>query len=212
MEQHMNNNKLALLHVDMQYIHVHPDYSVSGANQPDEAKHYVRDRLNNTVVPNIRRLLDAFRASGDLIVHVVFNHIAPDGSDLEPGIYRHFCKDPDRSRWAIRTKADPLSAVIVDIAPRPGEIVLEKTTYSAFESTNLDFVLRNHGIRRCIIVGGLTNCCVLRTAASAREKGYATIGVTDAAIAWSETEHAEGLTKAGYSEVLATDDLLNRLI
>lgn len=204
----MEAGPIALLHIDMQYIHVHPDYTVSGANQPVEAKNYVRDRLNKTVIPNIKRLLEAFRFRKRPLVHIVFNHVAPDGSDLDPKIYERFTVDPKRGNWAIRTKDDPLSAVIEEIAPLPGETVLEKTTYSAFESTNLQFVLTNHKVRQVILVGGLTDCCVKRTALSARDQGYYTIGVPDACIAWSEENHNAGLRDAAYSETKFTDEAL----
>jgi nicotinamidase-related amidase len=142
----------------------------------------------------------------------VFNHVAPDGSDLEPKIFETFCAgNPDPSTWAIRTAEDPLSAVMLEVAPKPGEIVLQKTTYSAFESTNLDFVLRNHGVDGLVLVGGLTSCCVRHTASSAKRVGYRVFSVPDADVDRSPEMHQTGLDSPGYEAFLSVSDAIGLL-
>jgi nicotinamidase-related amidase len=197
----------ALVCIDMQYIHVHPDFTVSGRDLSEESKSYTRERLAEPVLPAIRQLQDAWRQSGGLIMHIVFNHVAPDGSDLDPKIFEEFRKkDPDPATWAIRTSDDPLSAVMVEVGPRPGEIVLQKVTYSAFESTNIDYVLKNHGVRDLVLVGGLTNCCVRHTAVSAKGAGYRIFTVPDADVDRSPDSHREGLEAPGYEAFLSVPD------
>lgn len=196
-------HKTALLHIDMQYIHVHPDYSVSGRGQPAAARDYVRERLHRTVLPAIGELLAAWRAAGGLVVHIAFNHTAPDGSDLDPEIYARFHEETeDVGQWAIRTAADPLSAVLVAVAPLPGEIVLSKTTYSAFRSTNLGFVLTNHGIDSVLCLGGLTGCCVRHTAADAKQKGYRVFTCPEADIDRTQEAHERALAAVDYDGLL----------
>jgi nicotinamidase-related amidase len=205
-------SKTALIVIDVQYIHVDPDTTVSGSDQPDENKAYVRRRMSDTQLPAITNLLDSWRKAGKLIVHIAFNHTAPDGSDLEPGIYQAFKKEyGDLSLWPVRTAADPLSDIMREVAPLPGEIVLQKTTFSAFKSTNIDFVLKNHGIDSLLLVGGLTGCCVLHTAVDAKAHGYEIYTVSDADIDWSPERHERALPVPGYNAILTMDGALQLL-
>jgi ureidoacrylate peracid hydrolase len=49
------------------------------------------------------------------------------------------------------------------LAPRPGDITLAKTRYSAFFNSQLDSVLRARGVRNIVFVGIATNVCVEST-------------------------------------------------
>lgn len=205
-------SKTALVVIDVQYIHVDPDSTVSGSDQPEENKTYVRERMSGTQLPALAKLLDSWRKAGKLIVHIAFNHIAPDGSDLEPGLYAAFNREySDPSLWPVRTAADPLSNIVREVAPLPGEIVLQKTTFSAFKSTNIDFVLKNHGIDSLLLVGGLTGCCLLHTAVDAKAHGYKIYTVSDADIDWSPERHKGALPVPGYNAILTMDEALELL-
>ena len=54
-------------------------------------------------------------------------------------------------------------ALVDALAPRPGDIVLPKTRYSAFFNSQLDSTLRARGIRNIVFVGIATNVCVEST-------------------------------------------------
>lgn len=204
------HTKPALVIIDMQYIHVDPDKSVSGEGEPEENKAYVRERMYGIQLPALAKLLDTWRKAGGLVIYIVFNHVTPDGSDLEPGIYASFKKkSDDPGTWPIRTAADPLSAIMKEVAPLPTEIVLQKTTFSAFKSTNLDFVLKNHGIDSLVLVGGLTGCCVMNTAIDAKELGYKIYTVPDADIDRSPEKHEQALEAPGYDAILTLDAVLD---
>ena len=204
------DKKTALVVIDMQYIHVEPDKSVSGEDMSKEAKAYVRERMYGTQLPAVAKLLDAWRKAGGLVIHIVFNHVAPDGSDLDPNIYATFKKKSDDPKtWPIRTAADPLSAEMREVTPSPGEVVLQKTTYSAFKSTNLDFVLKNHGIDSLLLVGGLTGCCVMQTAIDGKALGYGIYTVPDADIDRSPEGHEQALKTPGYDAVLTLDQAMD---
>lgn len=205
----MDSRRTALIVIDMQYIHVHPDYSISGKNATEQSKAYTRARLNAPVLPAQAQILAAWRAQRALVVHVVFNHVTADGSDLDPEIFVSFrTKDPDPRTWPIRTATDPLSAVLIEVAPLPGEIVLQKTTFSAFASTNIDFVLKNHAVDRLVLVGGLTSCCVQRTATDAKARGYSIYTVPDADVDRSPEAHARGLAVPGYDVLLSVEEAI----
>lgn len=64
------------------------------------------------------------------------------------------------------------AAVVREIAPRAGDVVVEKKTYSGFYRSILQSVLRRHGIREVSLSGCVTNICILYTAADAAMRGY----------------------------------------
>ena len=206
-------NKPALIIVDMQYIHVDPDKAISAGSVPQDQKDAASARLQATVIPTTVRLLEAWREAGGLVIYIVFNHTAPDATDVEPGLYA-LTKDEygeDVSTWPIRTSADPLTRVFDEIAPNPEEIVLEKQTFSGFESTNLDFVLKNHGIESLVIVGGATGCCVMRTAVDAKKRSYAICTVEDALTDYDLDRHKAALETPVYDAMLSVDQALEVL-
>eukprot|EP01036_Dinobryon_divergens_P023352 gene23352-31688_t len=68
----------------------------------------------------------------------------------------------------------------VSMKPNPEDIVVKgKLGLCGFESTNLDFILRQHRIETVALGGFLTNCCVESTMRAAYEKGYQVITLVD---------------------------------
>jgi ureidoacrylate peracid hydrolase len=145
-------------------------------------------------------LLSAFRAAG---LPVAFTRYVacPD--------YRHLA---DRLGWVrlleppvnacvpghLRTYADrpaPLDCaeVIDELAPLPGETVIDKTFFSAFHGTDLDARLRAAGADGVIVAGTLTEMCVEDTARHAVHLGYPTVLVRDAVASNDPVAHAATL-------------------
>ncbi|WP_337009488.1 pyrimidine utilization protein B [Pantoea sp. AS142] len=54
-------------------------------------------------------------------------------------------------------------ALVDELVPQPGDIVLPKSRYSGFYNTSLDSMLRSRGIRHLIFTGIATNVCVEST-------------------------------------------------
>ena len=81
-------------------------------------------------------------------------------------------------------------AAIVDaLKPQAGDVVIEgKRGLGTFESTNLDWVLRQRGITEVALGGFLTNCCVESTMRTAYEKGYNVVTLTDCTAAITQEE------------------------
>ena len=98
-------------------------------------------------IPNIRRLLDAFRGAGLEVVYTVMENLTADGRDRSLD-YKLSGIDIAKGSWEAK--------VIDDIAPDGDEIVLPKTSSSVFNSTNLDYLLRNIGIDD-VFVDGLSH-------------------------------------------------------
>jgi len=72
------------------------------------------------------------------------------------------------------------AAVIDELQPQPGDLVLDKRFYSAFTETDLDKILQAHDIGRLVLVGQHTDCCVRHTSYDAFAKGYELVVCSDA--------------------------------
>ena len=76
-----------------------------------------------------------------------------------------------------------------EFAPRPGEIVAqEHWCSSGFANTDLDVLLKRHGIRHLIVIGLIAHTCVEATVRFAAELGYEVTVLKDATASYSE-EH-----------------------
>jgi nicotinamidase-related amidase len=96
------------------------------------------------------------------------------------------------------------------IVPAPGETVLIKETYSAFEETELDAFLGRHAVTTAVICGVMTNVCVDTTARHAFLKGYQPVVVSDACAGKDRRFHDASLLCLGYAfaPIPTTHDLL----
>ena len=110
----------ALLVIDMQRYFVRPDCALGrllGQTDPAETQRYlgqVRDR----VIPNIRRLLDAFRAAGSTVAFTEFGSHSNDGRDMPLWARRH--NDLGREVVAAEGAPEPVAeAAPVDMARLP---------------------------------------------------------------------------------------------
>jgi len=118
-------------------------------------------------VAQTRKVLDAARAAG---ITVIFFQNGWDKDYLEAGT-------PGSPNWhksnALKTmRARPELAgtllakgtwdyaIVDELVPQPGDLVVPKTRYSGFFNTNIDSILRARGIRTLVFVGVATNVCV----------------------------------------------------
>jgi nicotinamidase-related amidase len=152
------------------------------------------------VVPNITRLLAAFRAARLEVIHTVIENLTADGRDrsLDYKLSKFFYA---KGSW----EAQPLATV----APVGDEILLPKTSSSVFNSTMLDYLLRNIGIEDVFVVGFLTDQCVDHAVKDGADRGYYMTCVHDGCMAESEARHAMALECfQGYCRMLDTDGVL----
>ena len=102
--------------------------------------------------------------------------------------------------------------VIDELAPAEDEIVLGKTSSSVFISTNIDYLLRNLGVRFLMIAGCLTDQCVDSAVRDACDCGYLVTTVTDACATLSQERHdwSLRLTK-GYARQRTTAQIVDEI-
>jgi ureidoacrylate peracid hydrolase len=75
------------------------------------------------------------------------------------------------------------------IEPRPGEPVVTKHRYGAFHNTDLDTILRVHGVRTVVLTGVATNACVETTAREAFVRDYYVVFTADGTACYSDDAH-----------------------
>jgi nicotinamidase-related amidase len=76
--------------------------------------------------------------------------------------------------------------VIDELAPRHGEIVIDKIGYSAFEGTGLEAELKARGVKTLVFTGVVTYACVLASAFSAFDRNFDVLLASDAVGTWNE--------------------------
>ncbi len=187
----------ALLLVDLQYGSAGP---VHGFNANFRALGYgdvvdgYLQRLRDTVVPSVQRLQAAFRRSGAPVIFLTVGTLTGDYTDLTPRFRR--AVDYWRERGMEPPYAKPGTreiAVLDEIAPLPGEAVIQKTGASAFTASPIERVLFNHGVRQLVFGGVATNYCVQSTLRDASDRGYDCVLVEDACADVTEAIHRMGI-------------------
>jgi ureidoacrylate peracid hydrolase len=164
---------------------------------------YYFEQLERVAVPNMQRLQTAFRAAGIEVMYTVIESLTHDGRD----------RSLDYKITGFHVPKGSWDASVLDaIAPAGDEIVLPKTSSSVFISTNIDYVLRNLGVRQLVIAGVLTDQCVESAVRDACDLGYLVTLVTDACATHSQERH-DGTLRAikGYCRQRTTEELLAEL-
>ena len=102
----------------------------------------------------------------------------------------HYPNDPEFSIWGEHVVKGSWGWQIIDeLAPLPGEIIVEKTRYDGFYGTPLDDLLRSNNIRHVVVVGTVANICVLHTIASAALRWYKVYTAMDSISALNDFDY-----------------------
>ncbi|MDX8478358.1 isochorismatase family cysteine hydrolase [Mesorhizobium sp. VK24D] len=135
------------------------------------------------IVPTVKRLIEGFRTAGLPVIHTMECH-RPDLSDLPPA-------KRDRGNPSIRIgdvgpmgrvliAGEPGTAILDELAPLPGETVIEKPGKGAFYATGLGDDLKRIGARQLVFAGVTTEVCVQTTMREANDRGYECLVAEDA--------------------------------
>jgi nicotinamidase-related amidase len=165
----------ALLVIDMQRDFIEP--GGFGASLGNDVS------LLAAAVGPTRRLLDLWRARGWPVVHTRESH-APDLSDCPPakrerGTPALRIGDPG-PMGRLLVRGEPGCEIVPDLAPLPGEHLIDKPGKGAFHATPLQPLLQRLGVTQLVFAGVTTEVCVQTTMREANDRGYECLLVEEA--------------------------------
>ena len=176
-----NPRTSAVVVIDMANDFVYPGGVIADAGGPG-----YQARAQAIIAP-LARLLTAARQAGVTVVYATDAHTSAD-SELR--------------KWPPHAMAGSWNAEIVSaLAPRPGDVVVPKQTYSPFFNPGFERALKERGITTLYITGLHTDCCARHTSGDAFQRGFDLVWVTDALQAFTDQAHQQGLEyfKAWYA-------------
>ena len=189
----------ALLIVDLQKAEYNKKNILDKPNDK-----YMWERITNIVIPNGQKLINACRENKIEVIYTVIESLTIDGRDS--GL------DYKISGLCI-AKNSTDAEVIDELKPLENEIIIPKTSSSVFNSTNIEYVLRNLSIQYLMIMGIVTDQCVETAVRDACDKGFLITLIDDACATHTEIRHQNSLSAVkGYCRIRNTEDLLKEII
>jgi nicotinamidase-related amidase len=151
--------------------------------------------LRRTIAPTAA-LLAGWRAAGLPVIHTREGHL-PDLSDCPPaklarGAPSMRIGDPG-PKGRILVRGEYGHDIIDELAPWPGEPVVDKPGKGAFHATELHTLLARDGIRSLIVTGVTTEVCVHTTVREANDRGYECLVLADCVGSYFPRFHEIGL-------------------
>jgi len=126
------------------------------------------------IIPNINAELTKARDKGIPIIYVNDSHFK---DDLEFRIWPRHCISGTSG-----------AEVVKELLPKDGDYIIKKRKYSGFVGTGLSLILKELDIQRVILIGIVTEVCVLHTASDAYQMGYKVVILKDCVASLSKEE------------------------
>lgn len=179
----------ALLIIDMQQDFLSPDGYFAQMG-------YSLASTQAAIEPT-QHLLAGARDAGVLVIYTRESH-RPDLLDLSPtkraraqAMGAPIGGDGPLGRFLVRGEAG--CDIVDQLAPQPGELIIDKPGNGAFHATDMDQVLRSQGIKHLLLCGVTTDVCVHSTLREANDRGYDCLLVEDCCGAGSDELHQASL-------------------
>jgi nicotinamidase-related amidase len=183
----------ALLIIDMQRYWTSEEgpFARMLVDRYPKAAGYLYERLKEVVIPALSHLIAHYRVRELPVIYVTTGAMRPDCADFIPHMRRRVTEGGERAAaFGSLQVGGPWHTIDDRLKPRPGELILNKTSRSAFTTTGIDQILRNMGHRHLVFGGIATNACVDLTARDAADRGFEAFLVEDGCATMSEDAHA----------------------
>jgi len=166
----------------------------------------------NNCVPNMLRILQAARQADLRVFYAMHRRYRPGDYEtwkciapIQKAAWEH--KSFEYSTWG--------GEIRDEFKPKAGEIVAaEHWCSSGFANTNLDLMLKKHGIHKLIVIGLIAHTCIEATVRYAAELGYEVTVVSDATADYSDREMQAALhvNLPNYaSAIVSTTDIVSAI-
>lgn len=148
--------------------------------------------LTRSIIPVINQLLHSAREAGIMVVHTREGHL-PDLSDCPPAKLERSKKQGAGigdlgPMGRILVRGEPGHAIVPELAPIAGELIIDKPGKGAFYKTNLEQLLVENSIESLILCGVTTHVCVHTTLREANDRGYRCLVLEDATAAFDPAD------------------------
>jgi len=208
LKEAIRQHNVALLTIDIQFLDAAPGHGVfadaENSGVPLEAQEYYFARLHHVVLPNVRRLQDAFRDLKLEVIHTRIQSLTRDGRDRSVGHRRLGLHAPPGSKEA---------EFLPEVKPKGDELIINKTASGVFNSTNIEYILRNMEIDTLYVCGLYTNECVSTTVRDACDRGFHTTLINDACATVTPELHNATIStvRDRYSRVMTADEVIKEV-
>lgn len=169
------------------------------------------------IIENNRAFFGHCRDAGIPIFHQLTSYRDVEEIRSNP-FWRDKADDPDATRKNVERhnlQGSPGCEIIPELLDRERDFVVNtKKRYDCFVATDLDFVLRKHGVNTLLLTGINTNSCVLATATSANVRDYAIFVVEDCVDSMDGPELHEAALRciaAAFGWVMTSDEVVKAL-
>jgi len=134
---------------------------------------------------NMRKIIPAARAAGLKVFIVPHHRSDPQGRDYDG--WQHLDLFMQQTRGVKGFEVGSWGGEFnPEFGPKPGDVIVkEHWSQNGFANTDLDLLLKQHGIQKVILVGVIANSCIEATGRYAMEIGYHVTIVPDASAAFS---------------------------
>jgi nicotinamidase-related amidase len=205
----INPEKTALVIIDMQYATGSRNAGIGKIWEKQGRKDLIEyrfGRLENLVVPNVQKLLGFFRKNDLRVLYVTYGSEVEDFSDLPPLVKR--IAKPTNNRRGYKEHE-----ILEEVKPLKEEVVLNKITANAFDSSSIDIVLRCWNVEFLVFAGVSTHACVDSTARAAADRGYKCVLLEDATAGASDYLHDAAIQNFGtvFGRVETTESIIDEI-
>jgi ureidoacrylate peracid hydrolase len=183
LEQKIDPSHAALIVIDMQN-----DFCAAGGMMDLEGADL---RAVQTMAERLPEVIDAARSSGVLVVFIRNVYSTQRNVYLSDVWLEQMLRRRGDS-YTIREVCGAESwqgDFYPGVAPQAGEPIVTKHRYGAFHNTDLETILRVHGIRTVVLTGVATNACVETTAREAFVRDYYVVFTSDGTACYSDEAH-----------------------